>query len=261
MPTFKQYLDALFKTRTTPAEAAQAAMPDNESSISLSFQDGADVTYTAPDNGYLCLGAKPNEQGRSFIACWGGVETTVDGLTGDAIGNIAVYCPVLKGQTKWLQFSKGRFAKFVRASASLGGGYRSLLATLQSGGEICLRLKNTFAHFLNSPVLRQCRGITQRILRSQKAASGLKAPSHRMMGMRCSATIKPKLWSLLIEQQVCDLEAHQQPMQAFSFQSRKETFLQEWPPTRQRKTHAFALFRLSALPNLCANCEEVRHVA
>ena len=143
MPNFKAYLDALFKTRTTPAEAAAAAMPDDSAVISLSFADGIDSIYTAPTDGYLCLGSQGDDQGISSVSCWSnGVETSINTLASGTIGNVAVFCPILKGQTKSLYVSKVRFAKFIKANAFLGGGYRSLLKALQSGGQLCLRLKN-----------------------------------------------------------------------------------------------------------------------
>ena len=155
MPTFKQYLDALFKTRTTPAEAAHAAMPDDSAAISLSFADGTDSTYTAPTDGYLCLGSQGDEQGLSSVSCWStGVESSINTLAPGTIGNVAMFCPILKGQTKSLYVSKVRFAKFIKANAFLGGGYRSLLKALQSGGAACLRLKTTFARFLNYPAIK-----------------------------------------------------------------------------------------------------------
>ena len=230
---------------------AKQALPVGYPAIDIPLQNVDGWSYVTTSDGYLSLDAFSADQ----VFLHSGLLSYID--AGD---RKSVFIPVRKGDVVSVGSANYRDGSYMKFFKLIGGGHLKSLV-LQSGGALCLRLSLLSKRFSISPDHKQCRGIQQRILRSHKAVSGLRMSSRRMMGTLCSPTTKLKPQNLLIEQQVCDREAHQRPMRAFLFQSRKETLLQEWSSIHQRKTHAFVLSLSSALHNLSANCEEVRHVA
>ena len=140
MTNFKQLLDALFKTRTTPTEAGAANSPNFGGAITIYSGTSTDqVTYTAPDDGFVY-------QHVNGYPSAGYSDITVNNLraflcrTEEAASLVRVKKgDVVKFSTISFDNLVARSAKFV---SLLGGGYRSLLKALQSGGATCLRLNN-----------------------------------------------------------------------------------------------------------------------
>ena len=266
MPTFKQYLDALFKTRTTPAEAAAASAVNPAAEYLI---EGS--TAIAPCNGW-CVASVVSTNERSATYGYIGNKKLV-GIRA-LIGSGQYYsagAPVKKGESVVFDFENATMVS-MSFFEKLGGGYRSLLATLQSGGAPCLRLKNCSTLGRRESELRNRKEPSSILFRSRsdllmphtlphstathafahgraiaaQLATKLSPPEtqsisavERCGGRKCSAT--------------CGLLSHAEEVTQFPLEwafQKVETFKEELSSTL-----------VSVLPNLCANYEEVHYVA
>ena len=132
----KSYLQALLsrfysKTAGDKKEISALGIP----SIIGVVDYGTKVTspFTAPEDGYVCIGAKNDDAGTTWISSWGSLESTI---LGDPAGYSAVFLPVLKGRAVFFDASSLRFFKFYKL---MGGGLK-LISELLFGkfcGEVC----------------------------------------------------------------------------------------------------------------------------
>ena len=141
MPTFKQYLDALFKTRTTKTEATDVNAPDwSKKIIVYSGTSANQVTRTAPSNGYYLqhVNGYPSQGYNRISTPNNTLAFVAQSPESSAMVRVAKGTQIAMGI---LSFDEVH-SRTIAFIPCLGGGYRSLLEALQSGGETCLRLKN-----------------------------------------------------------------------------------------------------------------------
>ena len=81
-----------------------------------------DQQFTAPNDGYLTIGASVGEGDWSRCVLWGGIESV-----SAAEEQTSAYVPMRKGQTVYFSVSVIRFVKFI---STIGGG--GILALLSS---------------------------------------------------------------------------------------------------------------------------------
>ena len=266
MPTFKQYLDALFKTRTTPAEAAAASAPalDNPVTLFDGIMGGVPSrTFTAPFDGYVVATAN-SAVSEAELTLQASANTAYK-VSGDFVATgwgLGLFLPLKKGESFIVQMI-GINQIQVRMYRLVGGGYRLLLKALQSGGATCLRLRNTFARFSSKATHNLCRHPRQpKLLRWTD--SGMKS-SRRVMGMGCSQRRQPilgilrsSITTLVLTQrlpirlQVLRHLFRLRRAQVSIIGLRTHKVPQQWKSD-------FSLS--SVLPSFSANCEEVCHVA
>lgn len=283
MPTFKQYLDALFKTRTTPAEAAAASAPAINNPVT--FFDGImggvpSRTFTAPCDGYVV--ATANSAVSAAELTLQASANTAYKITGDFVstgGGLGLFLPLKKGESFTVQMI-GINQIQVRMYRLVGGGYRSLLEALQSGGQLCLRLKNFLTlgrselerlNFKDTS-LTLCRKEDRRSTNARLTLLRHSTVMHRSplgtattqgssttrfsLTQAASATEGFGAAARILRTIVRSCLAGKAIRFTFNFPSLL---------TRQQKCKGESLSSLVqvslALPSLSANCEEVRHVA
>lgn len=266
MPNFKQLLDALFKTRTTPAEAAAASAinPAAEYLIAAS-------TAIAPCNGW-CVASVTSTDERSATYGYIGNKKLVGFRA--LIGNgqhYSVEAPVKKGESVVFDFENATMQS-MSFFEKLGGGYRLLLKALQSGGAPCLRLKNCSTLWRRESVLRNRKEPSSILFRSRADllmshtlphSTATHAFAHgRAIAAQLATKLSPSKTQSISAVELCGgrkcsatcgLSSHAEKVTQFSLEwafQKVETFKEELSSTL-----------VSALPNLCANCEEVRYVA
>lgn len=128
MPTIKQMLNALMKTRTTPAEASTSAMPSWSSYITVDIPAEGGVVI-APDNGYYSLysAAGADRELKLYVNDLATMGTYMPKAFGGAI-NI----PVKKGD-KAKVFGSSLKNAVLRFSKLMGGGKNPNTSMLYGG--------------------------------------------------------------------------------------------------------------------------------
>ena len=219
---------------------AAQAMPA-ESSTEYSYESTDSVTFTAPSDGYLTIGAS-QANGETRIICWGGVESTIADKSGEAL---AVFSPMRKGQVKYFSVSAYRFVRFYPL---VGGGLSSILQAI--GGGLCL-LSYSFNRFTSSLVRKPCRAnqtltleVCQRLVRGAK-----RTPLSQMDTLSCLGFTLRQLKSRTL-QNTFELNHQQVFQQVFLFPLVKAIKSISTANTQEQGACSLSSLRPSAQANL-----------
>lgn len=151
---------ALLSCFTTPAQAANAAMPNDNSITSITIASGHDVTeYFAPFDGYAVLKASTIQDGNIGLGIYSGSEqygAVITNISSASHVNMLIK-PVAKGASVHYYVYRNNLTNismmFVKA---IGGGYKRFIfnALQRFGGGLCLSYLATSAHFATQRLQR-----------------------------------------------------------------------------------------------------------
>lgn len=184
MQKLKTYISALIEAAFGKKKAfiSNQAMPgDTDINISVNPSTTNPTPFVAPSDGYLYVSDRGVSGSESSLE----VNHTDHGpfgarSFGSGTGIIRLIFPCKKGRAVSISFAQTSLANVVcRFRSTIGGGLNSIL---ESGGELCLRLKIIFNHFSSSLARKR----TQTEARF-KSTGHLVATPLRVMALFCSA--------------------------------------------------------------------------
>lgn len=264
MPTFKQYLDALFKTRTTPAEATSANAPDWSKKIQIYSGTGSQqITHVAPSNGYFMqhVNGYPSHRYNRITAPNGTLAFVAQSPESSSLFRVS------KGDQVAIAILsfENVHSRTVNFIPCLGGGYRLLLKALQSGGAPCLRLKNCSTLWRRESESRKTLGRLQSFPHNRETGF-ITTSRRRMEGFGFSQMTAIRYASPMYTPGKCTTSTTSSEKKTIRFlkQSNAKRGIKSTSTMGQpkcRRTYGAISFLTKALPSLCANRMEVRHVA
>lgn len=271
--SFKKLIEALF--------GATSAKPQGLYQEIELVGDGLNRAFTMPIDGWASL------NGQSPIADTY-MNNFIWGNAGQERPTASVSAKAEPGYTSQSLgfFKKGQQVNYnmqgyswnsVKIFSLLGGGYRLLLKIFQSGGATCLRLKNCSTLGRKESELRNRKGVyltdsLKEVQRKTNAQSRLlrlltdlpKFP-HGFATTLLSQTIRSLAKQALSATESFGAEAQTLriaeplfPVERVTALRCNSRFLLTTPGRFRGKSRSSLV---SALPNLCANCEEVHYVA
>lgn len=208
------------------------------------------ISYTAPGDGVITSYLHDKTAINGVMTTIGSISLlNMGSLTGAA--TTAILAPVKKGENVTI-FTKtfDNANRVVRFIPYIGGGLNSIL---ESGGELCLRLKNTLARSLNSVAGKQCRQTRLFKWEHQKTESHL-TTLHRAMGTSvCESLMRQTQHSPKSRLQRTEFCLSFQPthlLERLAYQLKKVKLYQLSPDTMLRGKVPVSLFPPLAQPNL-----------
>lgn len=248
MQKLKYYLSALIEAVFGKKKAfiAQQAMPSNSS---ISVGQGLS-SYVATEDGYLRFLAKTtNAQSPWFnVDVYNGISAYLPAI-GFQNGISSFAIPVKKGDSISFKADNCEIQN-ISLFKLVGGGLNSIL---ESGGALCLRLKNTLARSLNSVAGKQCRQTRLFKWEHQKTESHL-TTLHRAMGTSvCESLMRQTQHSPKSRLQRTKFCLSFQPthlLERLAYQLKKVKLYQLSHDMKRRAEVPVSSFQLSAQANL-----------